>query len=283
MPDKKLEKLQKLLAVVDEDTASPEDLMKLTEALVAVIARERDKLQGEIAQAKGELSSQLASEIAKLTKTEQSLRTLVETVRTSLATDTARATKQLQDAIKRVERKIPSRTDLSGIEAQLESIQAQLRTVPTEITANPEAVRDALELLPEGEKLAIEAIEDLRAILDELQRRPHGTTGGGVRLFRYLSDVNIEDIVDGQGIAWNGTTNRLEPVTLGTGGAGSTYETPTGAVDGANVTFTVTATPKCIIYFGTTLFEGANGYSRSGLTITMPYAPTVADQFKAVI
>lgn len=66
-------------------------------------------------------------------------------------------------------------------------------------------------------------------------------------------------------------------------GALPNYETPTGAIDGSNVTYTVTGIPKCIIYFGTTLFEGANGYSRSGLTITMPYAPTVSDQFKAII
>lgn len=114
------------------------------------------------------------------------------------------------------------------------------------------------------------ALELQRDEIDQLKQdikttgRQGGGTIGKIQVYNWIRQA----VTDG---------------TIPTGGSGSTYETPTGAVDGSNVTYTVSAIPKCIIYFGTTLFEGANGYSRSGLTITMPYAPTVSDQFKAVI
>ena len=50
-------------------------------------------------------------------------------------------------------------------------------------------------------------------------------------------------------------------------------ETPTGDVDGSNQTFTVTAIPRHIVSDSSIYFEG-NGYSRSGLTITMTIPPS---------
>lgn len=55
-------------------------------------------------------------------------------------------------------------------------------------------------------------------------------------------------------------------------GAGYTAETPSGTVDGSNVTFTVTATPVCIVSDSSTLFENF-GYTLAGLTVTMDNAP----------
>lgn len=57
-------------------------------------------------------------------------------------------------------------------------------------------------------------------------------------------------------------------------GGGVTVETPTGAVNGSNTSYTVTATPKWIVSDGITYFEN-NGYTLSGLTVTMTSAPTL--------
>lgn len=48
------------------------------------------------------------------------------------------------------------------------------------ITMEPEAIRNSLELLPDGEKLAQEAIEGLPERLKELENRPVQVIGGGV-------------------------------------------------------------------------------------------------------
>lgn len=53
---------------------------------------------------------------------------------------------------------------------------------------------------------------------------------------------------------------------------GMTFAVPVGTVDGANVSFVVTAIPKFIISDNTTYIEGF-GYSRSGLNITMDLPP----------
>ena len=56
-------------------------------------------------------------------------------------------------------------------------------------------------------------------------------------------------------------------------GSGVSVETPTGAVNQSNVTFTVSATPKWIVADGIIYFSGT-GYSIVGLVITMEIAPS---------
>lgn len=60
---------------------------------------------------------------------------------------------------------------------------------------------------------------------------------------------------------------------FGAGGGSITVETPVGTVDSANVTFTVTATPKWIVSDGITYFSGF-GYSIAALTVTMEVPPS---------
>lgn len=221
MNDAKLEKLKKLLEVASEDVATPADLIKLTEALVLVITKEREKLLATIENQKGEVSEALTDAVAHTDRRIASLEAILDRLDRAGKDAESRASTRLASEVKRLERKIPSRTDLSGLEREIKAIQEALVTVPTEITANPEAVRDALELLQPGDKLIIDAIEGLSEELDELRKRPTGDVVGGPRVLRYLSDVNVEGITNGQVIAWNSTTNRFEPASPGGGGGGA--------------------------------------------------------------
>lgn len=57
------------------------------------------------------------------------------------------------------------------------------------------------------------------------------------------------------------------------GGTGSTqFETPSGSVNGSNVTFTVLNTPLYVVADNQTYFQNF-GYTLSGLTITMDAGP----------
>lgn len=80
-----------------------------------------------------------------------------------------------------------------------------------------------------------------------------------------------DTIVAGTGITatrnQNGTTTLSAP-----GGAGLSFETPSGTVNGVNKVFTVLNIPKFLVVNGATLFEGA-GYSRASLTLTIDFAP----------
>lgn len=286
--DKKLEKIQKLLEIANEDFATPEDVIKMSEALISVVIAEKNKLETLIKDADSKASNSISKTLSQLTEKENGLRAVIA----QLSTNTSKAITDTQNTlskeIKRVEAKIPSKTDLTGIESQIEAIQESLVTVPTEITANPEAVRNALELLSGDERLDKTAIRGLDELIEDLKTiaKTSQPQAVGVRLLRYLSDVNIDGITNGQTLIWNSTTNRFEPGSGG-GGGGSTYETPGGTIDGSNTTFTVLAEPKAVFYFGQTYFKnvtGTDGFNYSALTITMPFAPQVAqsDTFKYV-
>lgn len=67
---------------------------------------------------------------------------------------------------------------------------------------------------------------------------------------------------------------RVKALENGGGGSGVTVSTPTGAVDGANTSYTVTSAPKWIVSDGIIYFEN-NGYTLSGLTVTMSTPPTL--------
>lgn len=67
----------------------------------------------------------------------------------------------------------------------------------------------------------------------------------------------------------------------GGGGSGVNFETPTGTIDGTNDTFTVTHVPKAILLNGSTYFEG-DGYTLSGLTITMLIIPVVGSTLRSL-
>jgi hypothetical protein len=262
LSDKKLEKLQKLLEVAGEDFATHADLVKLTEALVTIVTKERDKLRTTIDGKKGEADQAIQAAVSEMDRRLQYLSNLLDQLDRAgkdaedrstnrLATEVSRFASELT----RLERKIPTRTDLSGIEAEIRAIQAALVTVPTEITANPTAVRDALELLQPGDKLAIEAIENLRDELDELRKRPTGDVVGGPRVLRYLADVNVEGITNGQTIAWNSTTSKFEAATAGGAGVTSGATAPLTAPDVAGQLYVDTTNKRLFISFGAETFE----------------------------
>lgn len=68
------------------------------------------------------------------------------------------------------------------------------------------------------------------------------------------------------------TTHRLLVSLSST--AGVTVTTPTGTVNGSNVSFTVTAEPLWVVADGATYFAGV-GYTYSSLTVTMDLAPSI--------
>jgi len=104
-----------------------------------------------------------------------------------------------------------------------------------------------------------------------------GSGGGG--------DVssNTATSVDSEVALFSGTGGKTIKRATGTGFAKLTsgvlsvveainVETPSGTVDGSNVTFTVTVTPKFIVSDGAVYFDGA-GYSLATLTVTMTVPP----------
>lgn len=272
--DKKLDKIQKLLEIANEDFATPAEVIQAMEAVLNVINTERDRINALI-EAKSTQGEALNAKTLKyLDEKEKGLKYLISELGRSYSDDNALTVNKFLKEVKRLEKKIPNKVDLTEIIAKIESLQDGINSFPTELTSNPEAIRDALELLQGDERLDKSAIRGLDELIDDL--RLLSKTGQpqavGVRLLRYLSDVNIEGITDGQGIAWDSATQRFIPVTLGGGGGSVTVVTPTGDVDGSNVTFTNANTAKWIDTDTGHYYENF-GYTKSGTTYTMDLAP----------
>ena len=106
----------------------------------------------------------------------------------------------------------------------------------------PYEVRDKLERLPVGEKLSIQAIEDLAKILEELKSRPVGTVGGLIsKRIRFIDD-----------------------------------ETPTGTINGSNTDFTISKAPETgslKVYVNGARMRVTEDYTLSGRTITFLTPP----------
>lgn len=119
------------------------------------------------------------------------------------------------------------------------------------VSDTPEQVRDKLESLIDGEKLTIQAIQDLPKLLDELRERissvPRG--GGGLNSMALQSKF-IDD------------------------------ETPSGTINGSNQTFTLANSPipsSVKVYLGGVRLRVTQDYTLSGRTLTFTNAPQVGE------
>lgn len=243
--DKKLEKIQKLLEIANEDFATPEDVIKMSEALISVVVTEKNKLESQLNETNSKLSTEITKTLTKLTEKENGLRAIIS--RLSTETDKALTNTQntLSREIKRVEAKIPTKTDLTGLEREISAIKDSFNTLPTELTINNEAIRDGLELLPARDENGIDqrldksAIKGLDELIEDLRTiaRTSQPQAVGVRLLRYLSDVNIEGITDGQTLVWDATTQRFIPGTGGTGGGHTIEDEGTPLTQRTNLNF----------------------------------------------
>ena len=237
--EKKLDKLNKLFELVNEEYATPDDLVMLSETILSIITAEKERLAGVIASEKKDDKQEKAEMLVLLNEKEQALKQIItrltyQTEQSISQVDT-KLSKTLSSEIKRLERKIPTKTDLTGLEGDIQALREGLNSLPTEFTINNEAVRDGLELLQGDQRLdksAIKGLDDWEEIA-RLAREPRQIGNAGVKLLRYLSDVNIEGITNGQTLVWSDTLQRFEPGTAGGGSGSGDVVGPASATDNA--------------------------------------------------
>lgn len=238
--DKKLEKLNKLFEMINEDYATPDDLIKVSEAFLGILTAEKERINNVIANEKEEDKKERIEILRTLEEKERGLKSVINRLtyetEQSVAEIDNRLTKTLSNEVKRLEKKIPARTDLTGIYSEIEEIKKDLVQVPTEITANPEAVRDALELLQGDERLDRSAIKGLDELLEAISKR-EAPNSIGVKLLRYLQDVDIQGITNGETLIWNSSRQRFEAGSAGSGSGHTIQDEGTPLTTRANLNF----------------------------------------------
>lgn len=218
--DKKIEKLQKLLEIANEDFATPDDLLDVSEGLLSVITYEKERVDKLIAESKDNDRTEKQEILKTLNAKEQSLKYLISELGRSYSDDNEQISNKFSKEVKRLERKIPNKVDLTELYQEIETLRAGINSFPTELTLNNEAVRDGLELLQGDERLDVSAIRGIDEMFAEVSKKGDGVIKVGVHLLRYLNDVNIEGITNGQTLIWNATLGRFE---AGTASGGSKH------------------------------------------------------------
>lgn len=276
---KQLKRLERLSSLVERgDVSIVEFLMELEEKLDVEIPQ----IKNIIAQVKGdkgdkptredllEIIEPLIPEIPEVihgyTPSEDELVEIIERLIPEVKDGHTPTTKELLNLIEPL---LPDTTDIASIASTmaLEELKPSIPTLEQleeKLPSLGEKFRDGLELLRGDDRLDISAIKGL-------ENYKEVTKGLSSVYPQYTGVLGIKEIVAGSGVTID-NTNPQYPVVTATGGNGVTVETPTGTVDGSNVSFTVTAEPKWIVSDGVTYFAGA-GYTYAALTVTMDSAP----------
>jgi len=189
MPDKKLEKLKQLLEIANQDFATPEEVAKIAKALIDLLKRQRSELDTQLSSVKDLSESQAKALARDLSSKENRLQSLIESLNQKLSESENRVQNSIDAAEARVTKKIPKRVDLTDIRNEIQALKDSLPNFATLITMEPEAIRDALELLDGEDRLDASAIKNLD------QYATKQVTGGGwgvVRRLSNLDDVNVQ-------------------------------------------------------------------------------------------
>lgn len=248
LEEKKLEKLNALFELVNQDFATPDDLIQLSEAILNIITTEKERINSVLEEEKAEDKKEKAEILAILDEKERGLKQIITrlTYQTeqSVAKVDSKLTNSLSSEIKRLERKIPTKTDLTGLESDIKALRDGLNSLPTEFTINNEAIRDGLELLQGDERLDVSAIKGIDELLSSIDRK-EAPNSIGVKLIRYLQDVDLTGITNGQTLIWNSTRQRFEAGNGGTGGGHTIQDEGIDLTQRTNLNFvgaTVTVT-----------------------------------------
>ena len=260
--EKKTKRLETLLDTLDSGAVQPDELIQAIEGILSIINLEKERLNTLIENKSIQSNDLNSKTLALIDAKEREIKYLISELGRSYSDNDEMILSKFQKEIKRLEKKIPNKIDLTDIYADIEKINAGLTSIPTEITANPESIRNALELLQGDERLDKSAIRGLDETIKTTAKKYHNDGIGLV----------IRQLVAGSGITIDNTNQEYPVITSTGGGGGMSVETPSGTVNGSNTSFTATSTPKFIITDTGTYVQNF-GFTLSGLNITMDLAP----------
>ena len=230
MNPKTTKRLEALLATFDSGAVQPEELIRAIDAVMDVVKQSQEALLSKVDTTDSATQKQLQELEADMASAFERIASQTKTLSTVSATkdEIASLKREVSAELARVSAlipELPDEFDATDIYQSIEAHKGLLDSLSTLIVG--ENIRNALEALPEGEKLAIDAIENLREELDKRQARQN-TTALIARRLDQIGDVDIAGVTDGQVLTYNATTKRWEAEN---GGAGGGYTNLTEFVD----------------------------------------------------
>lgn len=144
------------------------------------------------------------------------------------------------------------------------------------ITKNPQAVRDALELLQEQEQLDAKFIKGWEQEINKIKNQVSSIVA---RRLGNIRDVDTEGVQNGQTLVYQ---NGVWTVGNPSGGISFAYvaEVPTGTVNGVNTSFTLSQTPmtnSAILQVNGQVQRLGTDYTVTGTALEMLWTPQTGD------
>ena len=170
-----------------------EEVAQIVKTLLEAIKDMGERMSGDMADTKGELENTLTELSRRLDTVSGSLNDSIQQSRATSDESLNTAIKQLREEVKRVQGMIPKLPDYTE---QFMELESKIPTIPEKDAG--EDMRNALEALPDGDKLAIDAIQDLRKELNALKQiRTSGGDGGGIVGRDLVRNYDLSEHLDG--------------------------------------------------------------------------------------
>jgi hypothetical protein len=219
MNPKTTKRLEALLATFDSGAVQPEELIRAIDAVMDVVKASQEAILSKVDTTDEATKKQLQELEADIASAFERIASQTKTLSTVSATkdEITALKKEVSAELARVSAlipELPDEFDATDIYQSIEAHKGLLDSLSTLIVG--ENIRNSLEALPEGEKLAIDAIENLREELDKRQAQSQ-TTALIARRLDQIGDVDIAGVTGGQVLAYNATTKLWEASSAGAG------------------------------------------------------------------
>ena len=231
--DKNLNKLSRLLSLMDEDTLTKEMFLTEFKKVIDLVLdiRKENKATVEILNKAFDTATKSLSD-----KTNVSL----VDVKSEITKAFGKSSKELSDSMNFIRDKV--RKIKIGEDGHTPTNNELLALIQPLIPKIPDAEKPDLERFDEEDERLSGKIEELEKKIDELPTRRLGGTGGDANVAFSLSRLG-------------------------------TSETPVGDINGSNTTYTISRVPKLILsFFINGMFIHPAEYTQSGTTITFSTA-----------
>lgn len=180
--ENQIEKLERVLAILDTDRASTDEVAEVIRAVLEMIGKMREELEQNMAQNKGETEEANSTLYKAINRAEVKLEKLIDQNKKTLAGDIDNITKQFYAEVKDIRELIPTVPSFEPLERRIEEVEQKIPKIPEIPDVGP--IKESIEVIEKD-------IEEIKNAIEELKRRPVGRGGGvsamGVRqAFKYI-------------------------------------------------------------------------------------------------
>jgi len=206
-------KLEALIDALGVGSVNHDELIEALEGIVGIVNQSKELLTSQIAETSSGSKQEIEALKRALGTATDELASFVREVKSKSDMDADDIRQLIAKELQRVEARIPvlpPEFDATELHDSLEEHKTILANLSQLIVG--ENIRNALESLPEGEKLLIEAIQDLPEKLKDLEVRMaqrRDTTALIARRMDQIGDLILSDTLNNNTIIqYNATTRR---------------------------------------------------------------------------